>query len=117
MSQHNIEATVRSYFSEKVFTGARSVTRCTRSTECALTLFTQSDNLLTMNVLEEVLTGARSVTWCTRSTKCGLTLFIQSAQPNNNECSRRSLHRGQIGDPVHQVDGMWFDTFYTVSTT
>ncbi|CAB0033225.1 unnamed protein product [Trichogramma brassicae] len=57
-------------------------------------------------ILEEVFTGARSVTWCIRSTECGLTLFTQSVQPNNNENPRRSLHRGQIGDLVHQVDGI-----------
>ncbi|KAL7296612.1 hypothetical protein TKK_0010033 [Trichogramma kaykai] len=58
-------------------------------------------------ILEEVFTGARSVTWCTRLTECGLTPFIHSSQPNNNENSRRRFHRCQIGDLVHQVDGMW----------
>ncbi|CAB0041509.1 unnamed protein product [Trichogramma brassicae] len=65
-----------------------------------------SHNLIITNVLEEVFTGARLVTRCTRSTECGLTLVTQSVKPINKENSRRRFRRGQIGDLVHQVDGM-----------
>ncbi|CAB0043562.1 unnamed protein product [Trichogramma brassicae] len=65
-----------------------------------------SHNLIITNVLEEVFTGARLVTRCTRSTECGLTLVTQSVKTKNKENSRRRFRRGQIGDLVHQVDGM-----------